>query len=141
MRPDLSHLRVFGCDAYALTPKALRNKLQENSRKCTLIGYGNTAVHYRLWDSDKREVFTATNVIFNEQEFTAIKALGQDNDNEALLEEEVQQYHDENAQEVVVARSGADSGITPDESVQPRAPQPAVEDEQAEIDRQLETEA
>eukprot|EP00253_Pinus_taeda_P031268 PITA_31268 len=38
-KPSLSHLRVFGCDAYVHVPKEKRTKLDSKSEKCLFIGY------------------------------------------------------------------------------------------------------
>eukprot|EP00253_Pinus_taeda_P010377 PITA_10377 len=37
-KPSLSHLRVFGCDAYVHVPKEKRTKLDSKSEKCNFIG-------------------------------------------------------------------------------------------------------
>ncbi|GLI66230.1 hypothetical protein VaNZ11_009969 [Volvox africanus] len=39
VKPDISHLRVFGSTAYAHVPKEKRNKLQPVSKKGVLVGY------------------------------------------------------------------------------------------------------
>ena len=38
-KPSLSHLRVFGCDAYVYVPKEKRIKLDGKSKRCIFIGY------------------------------------------------------------------------------------------------------
>ena len=38
-KPSLSHLRVFGCDAYVHVPKEKRTKLDNKSKRCIFIGY------------------------------------------------------------------------------------------------------
>ena len=38
-RPNLSHLRRFGCDAYLHVPDAQRTKLKPNARLCCFLGY------------------------------------------------------------------------------------------------------
>ena len=38
-RPELSHLRRFGCDAYLYVPDAQRMKLRLKARFCTFPGY------------------------------------------------------------------------------------------------------
>ena len=38
-KPDVSNLRTFGARAYALTPKALRTKLEPTSEPGRFIGY------------------------------------------------------------------------------------------------------
>jgi hypothetical protein len=37
--PSLTHLKVFGCDAYVHVPKENRSKLDKKARKCIFIGY------------------------------------------------------------------------------------------------------
>eukprot|EP00253_Pinus_taeda_P007412 PITA_07412 len=37
-KPSLSHMRVFGCDAYVHVPKEKRTKLDSKSEKCIFIG-------------------------------------------------------------------------------------------------------
>eukprot|EP00253_Pinus_taeda_P035263 PITA_35263 len=50
--PSLSHLRVFGCDAYVHVPKEKRTKLDSKSEKCIFIGTVKEAVNSedgKLW--------------------------------------------------------------------------------------------
>ncbi|GIL56110.1 hypothetical protein Vafri_11546, partial [Volvox africanus] len=49
-KPDISHLRVFGCAAYAHVPKEKRNKLQPVSRKGVLVGYEQGRQYRILFD-------------------------------------------------------------------------------------------
>ncbi|GIM15146.1 hypothetical protein Vretimale_17958, partial [Volvox reticuliferus] len=50
-KPDISHLRVFGCAAYAHVPKEKRNKLEPVSRKGIFVGYEHGG-HYRILFDD-----------------------------------------------------------------------------------------
>ena len=47
-RPDLSHLRVFGCVAYAHIPDCQRNKLNKKAKKFRFVGYSLNSKGYRL---------------------------------------------------------------------------------------------
>ena len=38
-RSSISHLRIFGCVAYAHVPEELRIKLNDISQKCIFVGY------------------------------------------------------------------------------------------------------
>jgi hypothetical protein len=38
INPFLSHLRIFGCDAYVHIPKDKKKKLDLKSQKCILVG-------------------------------------------------------------------------------------------------------
>jgi len=37
-RPDVSHLKNFGCIAYAQIPNEKREKLDDNGEKCVFLG-------------------------------------------------------------------------------------------------------
>ncbi|GIL57256.1 hypothetical protein Vafri_12510 [Volvox africanus] len=62
-RPDVSHLRIFGCTAYVHVPKEKRNKLDPVSRKGTLVGYESGGIYRVLLDGS---VETCTDVRFDE---------------------------------------------------------------------------
>ena len=67
IKPDLSHIKVFGCDAYLFVPNEKRGKLQAKSQKCTHMGYvWNTTKMWRLWDPTGRGVIIGSNVRFEE---------------------------------------------------------------------------
>ena len=38
-KPPVSHLKVFGCDAFVNVPKEKRSKLYKKAFKCIFIGY------------------------------------------------------------------------------------------------------
>ena len=67
-KPQVDHLRAFGCRAYAQIPKDERKKLNSKSRKCVLLGYGMEMKGYRLYDPQRQKVFHSRDVIFNEHE-------------------------------------------------------------------------
>ena len=49
-KPSLSHLRVFGCDAYVHVPKEKQTKLDSKSENCIFIGYKDGLKGYKLWN-------------------------------------------------------------------------------------------
>ena len=51
-RPDVSHLRAFGCAAYAHVAKDERRKLDSKSRRCVFLGYCTETKGYRLYDQE-----------------------------------------------------------------------------------------
>ena len=66
LKPDVKHLRSFGCTAYAHIPKGERKKLDSNARKCV---YGTESKGYRLYDCERQRVIFSRDVKFNENEF------------------------------------------------------------------------
>jgi len=49
-KPDVAHMRLFGCIAYAHVPKEKWKKLNDKSIKCIFIGYITRTRSYRLFD-------------------------------------------------------------------------------------------
>ena len=61
---DYSNLNFFGCEAYALTPKNQRSKLNPRLKKCIFVGYDDVMKGYRLWDLTTHEIVISRDVIF-----------------------------------------------------------------------------
>ena len=68
-KPDVSHLKVFGCDAYMHIPKEDRKKWDPKSKKCIFIGYSLHSKGYRLYDPKRKQIHESRDVIFVENEF------------------------------------------------------------------------
>ena len=79
IKPDISHLRVYGCKAYAYIPEEVRereahHKLAPRARIGYLIGYESTNI-YRIWFPQLGQVRPEKNVAFNELIFFNPKEL------------------------------------------------------------------
>ena len=61
-----SHLRTFGCIAYARVPKELTSKLDDQSIKCIILGYENNEFGYRLWGMIRNKIVSSRDVVFFE---------------------------------------------------------------------------
>lgn len=66
-KPNLSHLKISGSDAYAHIPKLFRTKLQAKARKVILVGYQEGTTNYRLFDPGTKRVSVSRDVTFNEK--------------------------------------------------------------------------
>ena len=75
VKPDVKHLRSFGCTVYAHIPKDERKKLDSKAKKCVLLGYGTETKGYRLYDPQNLRVIYSRDVKFNESEFGIEKEL------------------------------------------------------------------
>jgi transposase InsO family protein len=62
-KPDIHHLRVFGCTAWVLNYKS-KGKMDPRGWKGIFMGYGNGKNQYRVWDG--RTVLIRRDVIFEE---------------------------------------------------------------------------
>lgn len=67
-KPDLSHLKVFGCRALAHIPKEQRCKWDKKAKPCLLLGYLEHTQGYRLYDTEAKKVFRCRDVVFYENE-------------------------------------------------------------------------
>ena len=65
-KPNVEHLRTFGCVVYAHVAKDERKKLDLKTRKCVFLGYGTETKGYRLYDPKRARVFYSRDVVFNE---------------------------------------------------------------------------
>lgn len=65
-KPQIKHLRVFGSTAYVHN-KVIKNKFDEKSVKCILVGYEPNG--YRVWNCYKRKHEIVRDVIFDEIDF------------------------------------------------------------------------
>ncbi len=55
-KPDLSHLKVFGCIAYVHVSNELRTKLDPKAKKCVFIGYSIEQKGYICYNHVTREM-------------------------------------------------------------------------------------
>ena len=74
-KPNLSHLKVFGCAAYCHVPNAVRRKLDKKARKMCFIGYSKNPKGYWLIDLSTNKVVTRRDVVFNETDFRFFKQM------------------------------------------------------------------
>ena len=66
---DLSHLRIFGCIAYAHIPDECRTKLASKSKRYVFVGYSTVTKGYRLMDPRQpKRVFLSRDVVFLEEQ-------------------------------------------------------------------------
>ncbi len=65
-KPSVQHMRVFGCLAYALTPKEKRLKWDPKARECVFVGYQESSKAYRLYDIEGGKVVISRDVKFDE---------------------------------------------------------------------------
>ncbi|KAK1409296.1 hypothetical protein QVD17_35822 [Tagetes erecta] len=67
-KPILSHIKVFGCVAFAKKLETGIKKLEDRSTKLIHIGREEGTKGYRLFDSEKKRIVIAKDVEFDEQQ-------------------------------------------------------------------------
>jgi hypothetical protein len=64
--PSLTHIKVFGCDAYVHVPKENKSNLDKKAEKCIFIGYKDGLKGYKLWKPETKKVVYSRDVVFRE---------------------------------------------------------------------------
>eukprot|EP00253_Pinus_taeda_P025312 PITA_25312 len=94
-KQGVTHIRVFGCMAYAHIPDQLRRKLDSKGEKCIFIGYSEESKTYRLYIPSTKKFFIGRDVQFIEEEawdgskekiVNAKNCLSHDEDDEEVAE-------------------------------------------------------
>jgi hypothetical protein len=65
-KPCISHMRVFGCIAYAMVPDEKRGKLDAKGTKCLFPGYCEGTKAYRLMCVQSKKIIKCRDVEFME---------------------------------------------------------------------------
>ena len=68
-KPDISHLRTFGCLAYVHLQKDQRPALTPHAAQCILIGYPVDYKGWRFWDPQARKEIISDSAVFHESTF------------------------------------------------------------------------
>ena len=85
-KSDLSHLRIFGCNALVRIPVAFRKKLDSMSKECIFVGYSDNTKGCRLVDPVTKKLQIARDVVFFETQF-----MSSDNTSPFDLNDELQE--------------------------------------------------
>ncbi|KAK9720218.1 hypothetical protein QE152_g22188 [Popillia japonica] len=98
LKPDLSHVKIFGSDCFVQVPKQTgRKKWDEKARKVFLVGFEPTSKNFRLYDANNQKVFISCNVKFNETQADMCVIQDEVEDN-AKATEEVTEVKDKESQ-------------------------------------------
>lgn len=66
----IDDFKIFGSVIYVHIPKQKRKKLDKKSVKCVFVGYGDHTNVYRVYNSERRAVEVARDVIFERESHT-----------------------------------------------------------------------
>ncbi|CAI7792937.1 unnamed protein product [Closterium sp. NIES-53] len=68
-KPNLSHLRTFGCLCYYHVPDPLRHKLQPKAHAAIYLGIAANERAWRVWDLGEMRVVTSRDMVFEKDKF------------------------------------------------------------------------
>jgi hypothetical protein len=68
IKPNISHLRIFGCKGFSHIPDEKCTKLEVKSTPCIFVGYGEPLgiKGYHLYNPETHRIFSSRDVIFEE---------------------------------------------------------------------------
>ena len=65
--PNLSHLRVFGCQCWYVLPRKHIRKLDPRANEGMFVGYSLQSKGYKIWDLKLQKLIVSRDVTFNEE--------------------------------------------------------------------------
>jgi hypothetical protein len=65
-KPEVSHLKIFGCPVFIHIPKEKRNKLKPSGKKGIFVGYCEVSKAFRIYIPGHRHVEISRDVTFDE---------------------------------------------------------------------------
>lgn len=66
-RPNLGHIKIFGCIAHMKVPSVHTSKLDDRSRSVINLGREAGTKGYRLYDPMTNQILVSRDVVFNER--------------------------------------------------------------------------
>jgi hypothetical protein len=73
-KPEVSHLKIFGCPVFIHIPKEKRNKLEPSGKKGIFVGYCEVSKAFRIYILGHRHIEISRDVTFDED--VALKKSG-----------------------------------------------------------------
>lgn len=73
-KPDLLHLRTFGCTCFPLLRPYNKHKLQPYTKPCIFLGYPTHSKGYICLDPCTLRIYISMHVLFNESEFLSLNS-------------------------------------------------------------------
>ena len=65
-KPEVSHLKIFGCPVYIHIPKEKRTKLDPLGKKGIFVGYSESSKAYRIYFPGYKKIDIRRDVTFDE---------------------------------------------------------------------------
>ena len=65
-KPEVSHLKIFGCPVFIHIPKEKRNKLEPSGKKGIFVGYCEVSKAFKIYIPGHRHIEISRDVTFDE---------------------------------------------------------------------------
>lgn len=86
IKPNIQHVRVFGCPAVALQKGGNRDKLREKGVECRLVGYSSAHKAYRLYDKSGKVIVNRSVKFIEEEPNTLIEIEDEESGAKEIIE-------------------------------------------------------
>jgi hypothetical protein len=67
IKPEVGHLRLFGCSLYIHVPKEKRKKMELSGKKGVFVGYSENSKAYMIYVLVQRQIEVSRDVTFHEE--------------------------------------------------------------------------
>jgi hypothetical protein len=95
IKPEVGHLRIFGCPVYFHVSKEKRTNMEPRARKGFFVGYNENSKAYKIYVPDQKKIEVSRDVIFHDevafkksrelqQELEAVQSASPSSENEGL---------------------------------------------------------
>lgn len=88
-KPDLQHMKTFGCKAFSHIPKSQRKKWDNKAKDMIFVGYSQDSKGYRLMDPSTFKITEARDVVFLELETCTASNNSEPEPNSKFYEDEL----------------------------------------------------
>lgn len=105
-KPSVKHMRVFGCQAYILTPKEKRLKWDPKARVGMFMGYEEASKAYRVFDIEAGQVVISRDITFDESVFDFSMNQSSDEADDAALDLDLLAINDDEMRQTVYRHTG-----------------------------------
>jgi hypothetical protein len=119
-KPEVSHLKIFGCPVFIHIPKEKRNKLEPSGKKGIFVGYCEVSKAFRIYIPGHRHIEISRDVTFDEE--AALKKSRRCQLEEIYEEEPVNPRIAESMREVPRAAEPVREVVTSPDEETPRRP-------------------
>jgi hypothetical protein len=66
-KPEVSHIKIFGCPTFSHMPKEKRNKLEPSRKKGIFVGYCEVSKAFRIYIPGNRHIEISRDMTFDEE--------------------------------------------------------------------------
>ncbi|KAI3509130.1 hypothetical protein L1887_24156 [Cichorium endivia] len=119
VKPNVSHLRTFGCIAYAHIPSQKRNKLDDKSEKTILVGYSGNSKGYKLYNPATKKIIISRDVIFDENKIWNDPSSNEASANKDIDDDLVEANSNSNKEDFSSSSHECESPVTPVNQIRP----------------------